>query len=259
MTNKLQSLADQLRLAQKSVLPVAALSEQNPDLSLAEAYEIQRINIQHRLDQGETVIGHKIGLTSLAMQAQLGVNEPDVGVITNTMVTPDNGHLDVNSLISPRVEAEIAFKISQDVTSVSDVNAIYSSIESVMLAAEVIDSRLKDWKIQLVDTVADNASCASVIFGKEIPATQELLDSLPQMLVYIETDGQTVDSGSGSAVLGNPLLAIEWLAKTLIANGNHLRKGDLVIAGAVHASIPLLAGKHFAVKNSELPAVTFTT
>lgn len=255
--NVIARLAEQLRAAEDSQVPIDALTDQINDLTLDEAYRIQAINLDRVLAEGGRLVGRKIGLTSKAMQEQLGVDEPDVGAITDRMVIPPEGDLDTTRYIAPRVEAELAFRLRKDLDGPITMDEVRASIGSVMLAAEIIDSRIRDWNIKLVDTVADNASSAGVLFGREAPATDRLLDALPSIRVYLEANGAVASFGDGSAVLGHPLNSVLWLARTLEANGAVLRAGDLVLAGAVHASVPLTAGVEYAVRSEWFPALTF--
>lgn len=253
----LTDLADQLRLAEASRLPIDALTDQVADLTIAEAYRVQAINVTQLLAGGEKLVGRKIGLTSRAMQEQLGVDEPDVGAITDRMVIPAEGHLDTSRFIKPRLEAEFAFRLDSDLDGPVTIDSVRASIGTVMLAAEIIDSRIRDWKIALIDTVADNASSAAVVFGPEVPATDELIDALPALRVDLDADGEVVAFGEGSAVLGHPLEAVLWLACTLASTGESLKAGDLILAGAVHASVPLTAGVNYAVRADALPYLSF--
>lgn len=255
----LAGLAEQLRSAEAARRPIQALTDQAADLTLAEAYHVQRINLERRLAQGERLVGRKIGLTSKAMQEQLGVDQPDVGAITDRMVVPNEGRVDTAEFISPRVEAELAFRLAEDLDEPVTIESVRASIGTVMLAAEIIDSRIRDWKIKLIDTVADNASSAAVVFGPEVPATAELLDMLPDAVLELEVSGEVVAFGAGSAVLGNPLRAVLWLARTLASTGDSLKAGDLILAGAVHASIPFAADTRYVIHQDSLPSLGFQT
>lgn len=253
----LAQLAGRLRAAEASRLPIDALTDQVADLTIAEAYRVQSINLTQRLADGETLVGRKIGLTSKAMQEQLGVDEPDVGALTDRMVIAPEEPLDTARFIKPRIEAEFAFRLDSDLEGPITIDSVRASIGTVMLAAEIIDSRIRDWKIALIDTVADNASSAAVVVGAEMPATDELLDALPALRVDLDVDGEVVAFGEGAAILGHPLEAVLWLANTLASNGESLKSGDLILAGAVHASVPLTAGVEYAVRADALAPLSF--
>lgn len=254
----LLELAEALRTAEATRVPVPPLTASHPDLTPDEAYAIQRANIAHRLRAGERVVGRKIGLTSLAMQRQLGVDQPDFGVITDAMVVPDGGILDGGALLAPRAEAEFAFRIGRDLPASPDPAALRDAIDGVAVAIEIIDSRIADWRITLADTVADNGSSARIVHGALVPATAELLASLPAATVTMRRNGEEVATGPGSAVLGDPLNALQWLAEAIGRFGESLRAGDIVLAGAVAAAVPLAAGDVFDAAADGFPPVSLS-
>lgn len=239
-------LADRLLEAETTQVPIPPLSGQSPELTVDDAYRIQRINLDRRVAAGEARIGHKVGLTSLAMQQQLGVDQPDFGGILEGMLVRNGGSLDVGSLIAPRVEAEFAFRMGATLPASPTREQLRAAIDGVAVALEVIDSRVADWKISLVDTIADNASSARMVHGGFRTATPELLDSLAGSTIVLEKDGELQQSGLGSAVLGDPIESLMWLAQAIGAFGDRFEVGDVVIAGAVAASIPLAAGAGYA-------------
>jgi 2-keto-4-pentenoate hydratase len=253
---QLTALADALREAETTRSAVPPPSSTRPGLSLDEAYHVQRVNIERRLDRGERVVGHKIGLTSLAMQRQLGVDQPDFGVITDRMVISDQGSIDVDELIAPRLEAEFAFRFGSDVPTAPSAGDLTAALDGVAVAIEVIDSRVADWKITLVDTVADNASSARIVCGEFIAASAAALAALPLTVISLVRDESDVGSGPGSAVLGDPVIALHWLASAIGAYGEHFRAGDVVLAGAVAAAVPLTPGSTWRAKADGFDSVT---
>jgi 2-keto-4-pentenoate hydratase len=226
--------------------PIAPPSETSPGISVDDAYRIQRINLDRRLAAGETRVGHKIGLTSLAIQQQLGVDRPDFGFITDRMMIENGGTIAVDSLIAPRVEAEFAFRIGKALPASPTRYELRDAINGVAIALEVIDSRVRDWKITLVDTIADNASSARMVHGSFQAATSELLDSLPKLVIVLDQDDETRVSGPGSAVMGDPIDSLLWLAQSIGNFGIAFAAGDVVIAGAVAAAVPLVGGVSFS-------------
>ncbi|MGC0416895.1 2-keto-4-pentenoate hydratase [Embleya sp. AB8] len=258
-TNALDELAGLLRRAEADGTPIAPLTELRPGLDLASAYAVQDANTRLRLAAGERLAGRKVGLTSLPMQRQLGVDEPDFGVLFESMLIPDGGTVATRGLIAPRAEAEIAFVLGRRLAgpdvSVADAAG---AVARVLLAVEVIDSRIADWRIQLADTVADNASSARVVVGPAVEATTELLASLADEAVELSVDGVSAAEGRGAEVLGDPLAAVAWLARTLHPFGAGIEAGELVLAGAVHASLPLTPGTTLSVRSGRLPALTAT-
>lgn len=238
--------ADALLGAERLRLPLPPLTSRRPDLSLEDAYAIQAAAVARRVACGARVVGHKVGVTSLAMQQQMGVDEPDSGVLLDHMMLPDGSCLLREDFMSPRVEAEIAFRLGRELPGPEvTVHAVRDAVSEAFLALEVIDTRYPDWRISLADSIADNASCARVVTGSMI-AIDPLWDLRAEHLV-VSIDGTPVAEGDGSAVLGDPFHPVIWLAQRLHGLGNRLRAGDVVLAGAVHASIPLTAGSEVTV------------
>ncbi|MBB6389821.1 2-keto-4-pentenoate hydratase [Microbacterium thalassium] len=259
LTPELRILADELREAERLRRPIPTPSATNAALTVGDAYEIQRFNIGVREAAGERRVGRKIGLTSLAMQQQLGVDSPDFGVITDAMVVPDGGELDAAALIAPRVEAEFAFRIGRDLHPSPSAEELADAVDGVAVALEIIDSRVADWKIGLVDTVADNASSARIVTGGFVAPTRSLLAALPEAIVTMRRDGEQVAAGPGSAVLGDPLVSLRWLADAIGAFGDAFQAGDVVLAGAVDRAAPLAPGQSWEASAEGFPAVAFRT
>lgn len=241
-TTQADLIAAALWAAEQGRAPVAPPSASHPHLDLAGAYRVQRINISRRLDEGQTRVGHKVGLTSLAMQAQLGVDRPDFGVITDTMVVANGGMLALDELIAPRVEAEFAFVIGRPLVARPSVEELREAVTGVAVALEIIDSRVADWRITLVDTVADNASSARIVVGPIRAATDAVLAETVDAVISLQHDEEQVAEGPGSAVLGDPVRALHWLSDALADFGDAFDPGDIVLAGAVHASLALTGG-----------------
>ncbi|MDP9092457.1 MAG: fumarylacetoacetate hydrolase family protein [Actinomycetota bacterium] len=253
----LDRLVESLVHAEGSRRPIEPLTATVPTLSMADAYAIQTRIAARRVDGGERVVGRKVGLTSTAMQAQLGVAEPDFGVLFESMVIPSGARLAMDTLIAPRVEAEFAVRMGRDLSGPRVTLAqARDAVAEVMLALEIIDSRIVDWRIGLADTIADNASSARVVLGSPAAAIPELLLGLPHaQLVYAE-DGEVVDGGPGSAVLGDPIEAVVWLARRLSVFGVALNVGDVVMTGGVHASRPIQAGTELSAWSDGFSAVS---
>jgi 2-keto-4-pentenoate hydratase len=250
-----QELADELWEADRSAKPVPPLTERHPDLIIDDAYAVQTINIARRTAAGQRVIGRKVGLTSLPMQRMLGVDEPDFGVLTDEMVVEDGDLIDLGRLVQPRVEAELAFVMAEDLAGpgVTTARAL-AAIEGALPAVEIVDSRVADWKIKLVDTVADNASSGLIVLGGRMRPVRDL--DLRLLGVVVSRHGQMIDSGAGAAALGNPARCVAWLANTLGAFGEGLRAGDVVLPGAVHKMVPVAPGDVFRAEFAHLGAVT---
>lgn len=168
MTIQTRKLSDLLMNAEKSRIGVSPLTDMNPDLTVKEAYNIQLDNIQIKLQNGEKISGKKIGLTSLAMQQLLGVNEPDYGHLLQSMEVGNGGVISRQQLLEPKVEGEIAFFLKKDLTGPNvTVEDVMDATEYVVAALEIVDSRVAGWKIKLCDTIADNASSGLYVLGEK--------------------------------------------------------------------------------------------
>lgn len=251
----LARLAEHLREAERARRPIPPLSTEQPGLSVADAYRIQQINSEQREQEGGLVRGRKIGLTSVAMQQQLGVDEPDFGALFADMLVEEGDSIRVGELIQPRAEAEIAFLMESELRGPGATAAeALRAVAGALPAIEVIDSRIADWKIGLADTVADNASSARVVCGGRLtPVTGLDLRLLGMALTF---NGSVAATGAGAAVLGNPIRCVAWLANKLAQFGVSLRPGDLVIAGSLHAALPVAAGDSVHAEFAELGGVT---
>jgi 2-oxopent-4-enoate hydratase len=236
-------------------VPIAPLTERHPDLVLADAYAIQTINIDRRVAEGQRVIGRKVGLTSKPMQKLLGVDEPDFGVLTETMVVEDGDEVDLATLVQPRVEAEMAFVMGRDLAGPGvTTGTALAAIAGVLPAIEIVDSRVADWKIKLVDTVADNASSGLLVVGGRMLPVNDL--DLRTLGVVVSRHGEVIDTGAGAAALGNPARCVAWLANKLGSLGDGLKAGDIVLPGAVHKMVSVASGDVFRADFAHLGPVT---
>lgn len=251
--------ADQLaaRLSEATRLRAAIppLTAERPDLSPADAYAIQQRVVAPRLDAGETIVGWKLGLTSKAMQQQLGVDQPDYGPILSGYLTVPGGVLRTDALIAPRIEAEIAFVLGSQLRGPGVTpEAARAATKGIVPALEIIDSRIADWKITLADTIADLASSARVAIGGPIVP----IGGRDVRLIgcVLERDGDVVATGAGAAALGDPAAAVAWAANTLGALGVTMESGAIIMTGALHASIPVRAGDAFTATFDGLGSVS---
>lgn len=242
-TSHLDRFAELLADAERDRTPCVALTTLHPDLTPEDAYAIQNRNIQRRMDAGARRIGRKVGLTSLAVQRQLGVDQPDFGSLLNTMLLGPGEPLALGELIQARAEAEIAFVLGADLTDGPILPMhVANATDCVLPAIEIIDSRIADWKITFADTVADNASSARFVLGDR-PAFPDF-EQMELAGMALWRNGSLVSSGAGAACLGHPLRAVAWLANTLLAFGEPLREGDIVLSGALGPVTPMAAGDH---------------
>lgn len=230
------------------------LSEEFSDLTIDDAYRIQTELIQLKAAEGATVVGHKIGLTSSGMQDLLGVKEPDFGRLLDIMRVDDDGDVDITLLLQPRIEAEIAFVLSQDLSGPGVTRAeVVNATEAVAPALEIIDSRIEDWKIKLIDTVADNASSGMYVVGDGVPPSG--ID-LPLLNMELQRNGDVVGKGVGAATLGDPAAAVAWLANKLSEWGVGLEKGHTILSGALSPAVPVSAGDEVKAAFDELGTVS---
>ena len=207
----------------------------------AGAYAVQEINTRFWQAQGRRIVGRKAGLTAKAVQVQLGVDQPDFGALFDDMRVADGGTLDPARCIQPKAEAEIAFVLAADLPSPQPTPAeVADAVATVHAAIEIVDSRIADWKITFADTVADNGSSAFFVLADEgLPLAGLDLEGAAMTMSF---NGETVSTGIGAAALGNPLNAAAWLASTLATRGEPLRKGDVLLAGALGPMVALKPG-----------------
>jgi 2-oxopent-4-enoate hydratase len=244
---ELASLANHLIQARRSRIPCAPLTELQPLLSLNDAYVISEITLDQRMQQGGLrMVGKKVGLTSRAVQRQLGVKEPDFGFLTDDMFIPNDGVISMGRLLQPRVEGELAFVLKRNLKGPGiTVAQVIQATDFLLPCIEVIDSRIKDWKIGIQDTVADNASSAFVVLGNE-PVSLGKRD-LRLAGMRLSVDGEVLSTGVGAACLDHPALAVAWLANSLGARGVELKAGEVILSGAFGPVVPVVAGQSVVV------------
>jgi 2-oxopent-4-enoate/cis-2-oxohex-4-enoate hydratase len=220
--------------------PLSPLSARFPDITLDDAYRIQQHWLQQRLEAGERLVGHKIGVTSDAVMTMLNVAEPDFGHLTSAMLYADNT-VPFDTLIAPMAEGEIAFLLGADLAGPGITEAdVLRATRCVMPCLEVVDSRIRDWQITITDTVADNASSAGFVLG-DGAADPHAID-LATVGMTLEKNGVVVATGAGAAALGHPLTAVAWLANTLGNLGQTLRAGQVILSGSLAAMVPVQRG-----------------
>jgi 2-keto-4-pentenoate hydratase len=254
-TTAVEEAARLLSQARATGLPIAPLTLSHPELTTGDAYGVQLAVQAVRLDEGRAVRGYKVGLTSQAMQRQMGVAEPDYGYLLDDMLHSDYDRLDIGAFLQPRVEPEIAFVLRSPLSGpgVTVVDAV-RAVDFVLPAIEVIDSRIQDWQIGLVDTIADNASSGAVVLGSR-PAQLGKLD-LRLAGVVLRRNGEVVGTGAGAAVLGSPLVALVWLANTLGRLGVTLEPGHVVLSGSCTKAVPVTASDTVSATVAGIGTVT---
>tara|TARA_R110002124_G_scaffold130102_1_gene291959 strand:- start:2273 stop:3055 length:783 start_codon:yes stop_codon:yes gene_type:complete len=221
------------------------------------AYAVQTINTRYWEAQGRKMVGRKAGLTAKAVQQQLGVDQPDFGVLFDDMAIADGGVLDAARALQPKAEAEVALVLSRELTDPQTTpEMVAAAVQSVHAAIEIVDSRIADWKITFADTVADNGSSAFYVMAKDGKALEGL--DLYTCGMVMEIDGKLVSLGAGAACLGHPLNAAAWLASTLAARDEPLRAGDVLLTGALGPMVTLEPGNHVRAIVGGLGEVSFT-
>ncbi|MEV5018056.1 2-keto-4-pentenoate hydratase [Streptomyces sp. NPDC053780] len=236
--------ADALAEASRTAVPCAPVRALFAEGDVDAAYEVQRLNVRRALAGGRRLTGRKIGLTSPAVQRQLGVDQPDFGALFADMEIPDEGRVPTGLLLQPKVEAEVAFVLGADLPASDCTTAgVLRATEYALPALEIVDSRVAGWDISIVDTVADNASSGLYVLGR-IPVPLGRLD-LPALTMTMTRDGEEVSRGTGADCLGSPLQAAVWLASALAAAGDPLRAGDVVLTGALGPMAPAAPGARF--------------
>ena len=234
---------------------IPPLRDTHAGLDADDAYAIQRLNTDRRLAEGRRSVGCKIGLTSRAVQAQLGVDQPDFGVIFDDMGYGDAEPIPMHRLQQPKVEAEIAFVLGRDLEHERPGLAdVIGAVDHVLPAIEVVSSRIANWNIRFVDTVADNASSGLLVLGGRMRKVEDL--DLRLLGVVVSRNGEMIDSGAGAAALGNPARCVAWLANKLGSLGSGLKAGDIMLPGAVHKMVPVTPGDVFRAEFAHLGAVT---
>lgn len=220
------------------------LGGSHADLDIA--YGVQEINTQRALSEGRRLVGRKIGLTSTVVQTQLGVNQPDFGMLFADMAYRDGESIAFSGLIQPKVEAEIALVLKHDLKKNQHTFAdLIHATDYALAAIEVVDSRIEDWKISLIDTVADNASAAAFVLGSQAVQLDQL--DLINCKMTMTRAGVIVSQGMGSACLGNPLNAAVWLADEMVRRGRPLLAKDIILTGALGPMVVVNPGDEFQV------------
>jgi 2-keto-4-pentenoate hydratase len=234
-------LAEALLGAYASKVPIPPLADKFGELTVDDAYLGQLAQVEHWLAAGRRVLGHKVGLTSAAMQRQLGVDQPDFGHLTDDMFFAENSAVPAGRFLQPRIEPEVAFVLARPLAGpgVTVADAI-AAVDYVLPALEIIDSRIADWRIGLVDTIADNASSGGVVLGSRPVRITDV--DLRLAGCTLHRNGELVATGAGGAVLGSPVNSLAWLANVLGRRGVTLRAGHVVLPGSMTAAQPFTPG-----------------
>lgn len=247
-------LAADLAQAERSGEPIAPLTAAYPDIDVVDAYEIQLINIRQRVAEGARVLGHKVGLSSLAIQQMMGVDEPDYGHLLDEMQLFEDTPVKANRYLYPRVEVEVGFVLNADLPGAGCTeDDVLAATEALVPSIELIDTRITDWKIELCDTIADNASSAGFVLGEARVSPRDI--DVKGIDAVLRCNGEVVAEGRTDAVLGNPVTAVAWLARKVDGFGVRLRKGDVVLPGSCTKAVDAHPGDNFVADFAGLGSV----
>lgn len=250
----IESIAEKIRDAESTGNLIPPVKDELPEATIETAYRVQQVNTDHHRQSGRLMTGRKIGLTSPAVQRQLGVDQPDFGILWSDTEYQDGQEIPYSKLHQPKIECEVALVLGKSLTGANTgIAELMQAVDYVVPALEVVGSRIAEWKISIYDTIADNASSGVYVLGG--PARK--LDGLDLRLcgMVMERDGQPVSTGCGAACMGHPLHAAVWLARTMIENNMPLQAGDVVLTGALGPMVNVNPGDVFTARINGLGSV----
>lgn len=237
-SSSLKDAADALWTARENLQPIARISETFSVSGLNSAYAVAAMNTSRRLENGDRIIGKKVGLTSKVVQQQLGVDQPDFGMLFASMEFMDGDEIPMEKLIQPKAEAEIAFIVGRDLTQeCPSWGEFLAALDYALPALEIVDSAIANWQLTLVDTVADNASCGLFVLGHQPMAFDKI--NLGDVGMQLEQNGLVASVGCGAACLGHPLRAAYWMARMMAEKGEGLKAGEVILSGALGPMISI--------------------
>ena len=239
-------IARQLYEAEKSCKPIPNLTTRYPQITLDDAYDIQTRGRQLRLEEGNLIVGRKIGLTSRGMMELLHCDTPDYGYLLNTMLINEGSSCRREELNIPILEGEIAFIMGEDLQGPGVTTAdVLNSTAWVVPCFEVCDGRYPDWKVTVRDTISDNAGASRFMLGSKPKRIEDV--NLKGIGMVMERNGELIGSAAGAEVMGTPLNSVTWLINKLAEYGDGLKKGDIVLSGAFIAAVPCEKGDYFVM------------
>ena len=251
----IDTLAHELIKAEDTCVTIERFSEKYPEITIEDSYKIQNRVIELKLERGEKIIGKKIGLTSKGIREQIGVFEPDYGVLTDKGLIYGKEELDLSTMIEPKIEAEIVFILKEDLKGpVVTPWDVISATQGIMPALEIVDTRFNSWNFKIYDTIADSASYARIVVGDKMTKIDDIDLSVIGMTTY--KNGELINTASGAAVMGNPINAVVWLANKMIQFGNYLKKGEVILSGSLTPVFPINKGDYINVVFDRIGSVT---
>lgn len=250
----IEKIAIELLMAEKNCSPIEPITTKYPNITIEDAYKVQMSIIEKKVQQGDIIIGKKIGLSSRTTQAIFGIYEPIYGYLTKSMILLEGEVVKMNELIKPMIEAELAFIFGKELKGPVTVANILASTIGIVPAIEVVDSRIKDWKVKIQDIVADNVASARVIFGGRIMNVNEV--DLRHIGLVFEKNNEVIATAAGATVFGNPAYAVTWLVNKLSEYGVAIKAGEVVISGSLIGALPVKSGDSFRATFDRLGSVT---
>ncbi|MFE0750356.1 2-keto-4-pentenoate hydratase [Gordonia sp. NPDC058843] len=254
-TVRIREAAQRLADAEATRVPCSPIRELIAPDDIDAAYEVQQRNVSAAEEAGRKITGRKIGLTSPAVQRQLGVDQPDFGVLYADMDVSSSTEIPINRLLQPKVEAEVAFVLARSITEPVTAETARDHVSEVIAAFEIVDSRVADWDISLADTIADNASSGLYVLGDRLAASSAP-DLVSVTMTVTDAQGGTLSSGTGADCLGSPYSALAWLANTALRFGSPLQEGDVILSGALGPMVPVTPGATYRASISGIGSVT---
>ncbi|WP_076371634.1 2-keto-4-pentenoate hydratase [Peribacillus simplex] len=255
MQTLIEKLAEELLEAERAIKPISPITDRHDTLSVVDSYHVQLEVVKRKLAEGRSIIGKKVGLTSKAMQHMLGVNEPDYGHLFDDMKVETDEMVNIDLMVAPKIEAEIGFILGEDLKG---PNLTYLDVmmatKYVVPTIEIIDSRIVDWRIKLIDTIADNGSSAKVVVGKRLSTIDQIDLRIASMVLY--KNEELIATGAGAAALGHPAHAVAWLANKLSEFNISLKAGELILPGALSAAILVSSGDTITAEFGTLGSVS---
>lgn len=253
MERNIKQAADRLWESAQTKTTVPPIRTFIGETDIAAAYKVQQINVNRRLDAGAKMVGKKIGLTSFAVQKQLGVDQPDYGILFADTEVRQGEELNFSELIQPKAEAEIAFVISKDLAGEITMPDLIGAIDYAVASIEIVGSRVDKWDIRITDTIADNASASHFILGEKKVKLVDL--DLVNCKMQLTKNGEVVSEGSGKACMDNPLNAALWLAQVMAKHNTPIKAGEVLLSGALGPMVPIEQGDEFVAEIEGLGSV----
>ncbi len=248
------AIAADLAEAERTRVAIAPPTDTHPDFDVVDAYEIQLMNIRSRLADGAKVVGHKVGLSSEAMQKMMGVHEPDYGHLLADMELFEDVAASASKFLFPRVEVEVGFILAADLPGEDCTeDDVLAATAAYVPSIEVVDSRITNWQIKICDTIADNASSAGFVIGKQRVSPKDI--DIKSIDAVLTCNGEKLAEGRSDAVLGNPVTSVAWLARKVASFGVRLRAGDVVLPGSCTRAFDALPGDEFIAEFAGLGSV----